>query len=129
MAEVSVAGVADGFDPLQKAGTVETVRDDNGLHWLRKRGPSCAGLKFLGRVEQDGAAEEAGINTRLEQAAHQRAKRALRPGFMRDVVFVRAQLLSPLGVGLFDPSIRGRVAVLCEVQDIRPFQHRLLKMI
>ena len=40
MAEVGVAGVADGFDPLQKAGTIETVRDDIGLHGLRKRRPS-----------------------------------------------------------------------------------------
>lgn len=28
VAKVSVAGIADGFNPLQKAGTVEMIRDD-----------------------------------------------------------------------------------------------------
>ena len=124
VAEVRVARIAGGFDSLQETGAVKTVCDDVRGCRLRKRGPACAGLEFLGGIEQDGVAAEAGINTRLEQAAHLRTERPLGPGLAGDVVLLRAQLLPPFGVRLFDSAIRRRVAVAGKVQDVWPFQHR-----
>jgi hypothetical protein len=111
MAEMGVARVADSFHPLQKARSVEMVRNDVGGYGLRKGRPTRTGLKFLACVEQDRVAADAGIDSRLKQATHLRTESALGPGLPRDSVLFGAQLLTPFGICLFDSAIRCRIAI------------------
>ena len=123
MAEVRSARVADGFDALQEAGPVEVVGDDVGGQGLGKRRPACTGLEFLGRIEEDGAATEARIDTRLEQAAHLGTEGTLGAGLAGDVVLLGGQLPAPFGICFFHAAIGIGVAVFGKVQDVGPLKH------
>jgi hypothetical protein len=46
------------------------------------------------------------------------------PRMARHMIFLRAQLLTPFGVRFDYPGVRGGIAVLGEIQDVGPFQHR-----
>jgi hypothetical protein len=80
VAQVGVTSVADGFDALQKRRPVKPVGNDILLDWLCEGWPARMRLKFLRRIEKDGFATKAGIDSRLKEAAHFRAKGTLRSG-------------------------------------------------
>ena len=126
MPEMSVAGIADGFDPFQKCRPVKAICDCIDDHRLGKRRPPGAGLEFLRRIEEDGFAAEAGIDPRLKQPAHLRTEGALSARFTSHVIFLRAQLPAPLSVRLDDLAVRGGIAILGEIEDVGPFQHLLV---
>jgi hypothetical protein len=69
---------------------------------------------------------KAGIDSRLEQAAHFRAEGAFRPSLPGYVVFLVTQLLAPFGVSFDDPAIRRGVASLRQIQNIGPLEHHLI---
>jgi len=66
MSEMSVAGIAYGFDAFQKRRPVKAVCDCVNDHRLGKRRPPGAGFEFLRRIEENGFAAEAGIDPRLK---------------------------------------------------------------
>src|SRR6202521_1209432 len=77
VAQVGVASVADGFDALQKRRPVKPVGNDILLDGLCEGWPAGMRLKFLRRIEKDGFAAQAGVDSRLKEAAHFRAKGTL----------------------------------------------------
>src|ERR1039458_2119388 len=58
-----------------------------------------------------------------KEAAHCRTEGALRSGLPGDAVFLGTELFAPFGVGFDNLTIRCRIAVLRQVQDIWPFEH------
>ena len=122
VAEVRIAGITDGFYPLQEGRSVKTIRDYIGRQGLGERGPARPGLEFLRGVEQNGFAAEAGINTRLKQAAHPRTERPLGSRLAGHVIFLGAQLQTPFRVRLDDLAIRCGIAALGKIQHVGPFQ-------
>ena len=123
MTQVGVAGVASGFDALQERRPIEPVSDDIGFDRLGERGPARAGLEFLRCIEKHRVAAQAGINSRLKEAAHFRAEGALRSPLSSDVVFLVSELSAPFGVRFDDLAIRRGVADLRQIQNIGPFEH------
>lgn len=90
VAEVGIAGIADGFDPFEKCRPIEAVRNYAYRHRLSERRPAGTGLKFFRGVEENGIAAEARIDSRLEQTAHLGTEGAFGPGLPGDVVFLGA---------------------------------------
>ena len=88
VAQVGVTSVADSFDALQKRRSVKSVGNYILLDGLCEGWPAGMRLKFLRRIEKDGFAAKAGIDSRLKEAAHLRAKGALRSGLPGDMVFL-----------------------------------------
>lgn len=125
MAQMRVAGITDSFNPLQEARAVKAIGDRVYLEWLRERRPSGVRFEFFIRVKEQGIATEARVNAWLEQAAHLRAERPLGARLPGDVVLFIGQLLAPLRFRLGDLAIRSRIAVLRQVEDIRPGEHVL----
>src|SRR5580658_2376186 len=91
MAQVGVTGVANGFDALQ----VKAVSDDIFLDRLSERRPAGIRLEFLGRIEKHRVAAQAGIDSRLKETAHFRAKGTLRSGLPSDKIFLVTELFAP----------------------------------
>jgi hypothetical protein len=123
MTQVGVAGAANGFDALQESRPVEAVSDDIILDRLGERWPAGIGLEFLRCIEKHRVAAQAGIDSRLKEAAHFRAEGALCSGPSGDVVFLVSELSAPFGVRFDDLAIRRGVAVLRQIQNIGPFDH------
>ena len=88
VAQVGVTSVADSFDALQKRRSVKSVGNYILLDGLCEGWPAGMRLKFLRRIEKDGFAAKAGIDSLLKEAAHLRAKGALRSGLPGDMVFL-----------------------------------------
>ena len=126
VAQMGVTRVADSFDALQKRRPVKPVGNDIRLDGLCERWPARMRLKFLRRIEKDGFATKAGIDSRLKEAAHFRAKGALRSGLPGDMVFLVTKLFTPFGVSFDDLSIRRGVAALRQIQHIGPLEHHLV---
>ena len=120
MAQVGVTSVANSFDALQKRRPVKPVGNDILLDGLREGRPACMRFEFLRRIEEDGLATQAGINSRLKEAAHCRAEGALRSSLPGDVIFLVTQLFAPFGVRFNDLAIRRGVAALRQIQYIGP---------
>src|ERR1022692_517633 len=98
MPEMGVAGVADGFDSLQKRRSVKAVGDYVRSDRLSEGRPTGARLELFRGVEENRLAAEARIDTRLKQSAHLRAERALGAGLAGHVIFFRAELQAPLSI-------------------------------
>ena len=125
MPQVSVAGIADGFDPLHPGGSVEVVGDGSRIKRLCEGGPSGVGLELFVGIEEECGAACTGVETGLKEAAHLGAEGALGAGLAGDVVFLVGQDLPPFGVGFYY-FLRGLgVAVFGEVENVRPFEHPL----
>lgn len=122
VAKVRVADIADSFDALQKGGAVKAIRDYVGRDRLCERRPPSTGFKLFGGVEKNRVAAQTGINPRLEQAAHLRTERALRPGPAGHAILLGTQLLAPFGVRFLNPVIRSRITVFGKSQYVGPFQ-------
>jgi len=123
---VGVTSVADGFNALQKRRPVKPVSNDILLDGLREGRPAGMRFKFLRRIEKNGVAAQAGIDARLEEAAHFRAECALRSGLPGDMIFPVTKLFVPFGVRFNDLAIRRGIAVLSQIQYIGPLEHHLV---
>ena len=128
MAEVCVAGVADGFDALQEGRAVEAASDDAGRDGLGEGRPASAGFEFLRSVEEQSVAADTGIETGLEDAAHFGAEGAFGAGLAGYLILSGSQLAAPFGVGFGDFAGGGGIAVSCEGEDVGPGQHTFMLM-
>ena len=88
MPQVGVTSVADRFDALQERRSVKPVGNDILLDGLCEGWPASMRLKFLRRIEKDGFAAKARIDSRLKEAAHLRTEGALRSGLPGDMVLL-----------------------------------------
>src|SRR5579862_6126118 len=88
VAQMGVAGVADRFNSLQECRSVKTVRNCIFFDRLSEGRPARARFEFLRRIEENSFAAEAGIDSRLEQAAHLGAEGTLRPRLPGDTVLL-----------------------------------------
>jgi hypothetical protein len=77
-----------------------------------KDGQPVLDSNFSAASKRTRVAAQAGIDSRLKEAAHFRAEGALRSGLPRDVVFLVTQLLAPFGIRL-DYLVIGRTG--CEI--------------
>jgi hypothetical protein len=123
VAQVRVTSVADSLDALENRRSIEPVGDYIRLDRLRKRRPAGVRLEFLRRIEENGFTTNAGIDSRLEEAAHFRAESSLRAGLPGYVVLFVAQLSPPFSVRLHHFAIRRRIAAFRQIENIGPLEH------
>src|ERR1700733_2692327 len=100
-----VTSIADRLDALQERRPVEAVGDRIFLDRLGEGRPACVRLEFLRCVEWDSFTAQAGINSRLKEAAHLRGEGSLRACLPGYIVFFIAQLSAPFSVCLDDLAI------------------------
>ena len=106
VAEMRLAGVADGFDAFQKGGPVEVIGDDVRFDGLGEGRPASMGLEFLAGIEEKGFAADASVESGLKQAAHFGAESTFCAGQAGDLVLGTGQLFAPFRVG-FDDFVGG----------------------
>jgi len=128
MTQMGIAGIADGFDALQKGRAIEAIGNDSGRYRLCKRRPASAGFEFLRSVEEQSVAADTGIETGLEDAAHFGAEGAFGAGLAGYLILSGSQLAAPFGVGFGDFAGGGGIAVSCEGEDVGPGQHTFMLM-
>lgn len=123
MAEVRLADIAQGLDPLPAMRPITGIGNYSFVNGLCERRPAGAGIKFRARVEERFITTCTGIKTGLETAAHRRTERLLGTFQAHHRKLLRAELCAPLGVTTDKHTRRFGVALTGTAQDFWPVNH------
>src|SRR2546428_3307024 len=104
MAEVAAAARAEHLGADHPVASVALLLDRIPAGWGVEGRPAAAGIVLRVRLEQGGATPGAVVRARLEDVVVLTAEGRLSALLTKDPVFLRCQLVAPLGVGLLDST-------------------------
>ena len=110
MAEMGSAAAAPYLNPVHAVASVLMLRDHGRLDGLREARPAAAGFKFIGGREEGFPRRDININTAARILPVLPGKGSLRPGVLRDVIFLRRKLLFQLPVGRVKSGLVCKIA-------------------